>query len=214
VQIGGGNSSGFLYGSYLALADGIHLGYNFYYDAAGTGHVYNNAGATSRLTTGYGFIDLAVGNVNRPPTNVMLHATSGGVTVFGTFNNLSDRNAKRDFAPVSPAQILAKVAQLPISEWSYKADAGTRHLGPVAQDFYSIFNLGTDEKHLAPIDEGGVALAAIQGLNQKLEARSRELEAANAELRHKNESLEKRLEALEQIIPNQIRVNPGPVEFK
>jgi hypothetical protein len=35
----------------------------------------------------------------------------------------------------------------------------------VAQDFHAAFHIGTDDKHIAPIDEGGVALAAIQALN-------------------------------------------------
>ena len=33
-----------------------------------------------------------------------------------------------------------------------------------------MFNIGTDDKiAIAPIDEGGLAFAAIQGLDQKLE---------------------------------------------
>ncbi len=41
---------------------------------------------------------------------------------------------------------------------------------PMAQDFHAAFGLnGGDDKHISVIDEGGVALAAIQGLNQKLE---------------------------------------------
>jgi hypothetical protein len=203
VALGGGNSLGFLYGSYPALADGIHMGYNFYYDASGLGHVINSGGATSRLTTGYGFIDLAVGAVNAAPSTLRLHADSGGVTVYGTFNNSSDRNAKQGFAPVSASQILEKVAQLPISEWSYKEDASTRHIGPMGQDFYSIFNLGTDEKHIAPIDEGGVALAAIQGLNQKVddkEARMREQAAEINNLKERNDSLAARLNELEATV--------------
>jgi hypothetical protein len=97
-----------------------------------------------------------------------LLANSSGVTVNGTFNNSSDRNAKQDFAPVNASEILDKVTRLPLSEWSYKDDPATRHIGPVAQDFHAAFNIGTDDKHIAPLDEGGVALAAIQGLNQKL----------------------------------------------
>ncbi|HXB58633.1 MAG TPA: tail fiber domain-containing protein, partial [Candidatus Acidoferrales bacterium] len=99
-------------------------------------------------------------------------------------------NGKQDFAAVSPAQMLEKVSRLPISEWSYKVDAATRHVGPVAQDFYSIFNIGTDDKHIAPMDEGGVALAAIKGPNQKLET-------DNAKLKQENDSLAKRLDELE-----------------
>lgn len=41
----------------------------------------------------------------------------------------------------------------------------TPHLGPMAQDFHAAFNVGMDDKHMATVDEEGVALAAIQGLN-------------------------------------------------
>ena len=68
------------------------------------------------------------------------------------------------------------MAALPLARWSYKEDPGTRHLGPVAQDFYAAFNVGPDDKHIATVDADGVALAAIQGLNQKLEEGTRTLE--------------------------------------
>lgn len=64
---------------------------------------------------------------------------------------------------------VGKVAQLPIQTWAYKSDPHTKHLGPVAQDFHAAFGLGTDDKHIATVDADGVAVAAIQGLNQKLE---------------------------------------------
>ncbi len=104
--------------------------------------------------------------------------------------NGSDRNAKEDFSPVDPREVLAKVAALPLTEWQYKATPGQAHLGPMAQDFHAAFGLnGSDDKHISTVDEGGVALAAIQGLNQKLEAENAELKA--------------RLEKLEQIIYSQ-----------
>ncbi|MDB6108457.1 MAG: hypothetical protein JWR69_207, partial [Pedosphaera sp.] len=189
LELSGGNATGYLYGSFPALGDGIHLGYNYYYDANGVGHLSTSGGGTSRITARYGEIIMAVGGVNSAPTTTRVDVTTTGVSVFGTFNNSSDRNAKQDFAPVSPAQILDKVLQLPLCEWSYKTDAGTRHIGPMGQDFYSLFNIGTDEKHIAPIDEGGVALAAIQGLNQKLNEKDAQLQA-----------LAQRLEKLEQLL--------------
>jgi hypothetical protein len=192
LSLSGGNALGYLYGSFPALGDGIHLGYNYYYDASGNGHVANTGGATSRLTAGYGFVGIYIGAVNGAPGTQRLLANSSGVTVNGTFNNSSDRNLKQDFAAISPAQMLEKVGQLPITEWSYKEDPTTRHVGPVAQDFYSVFNIGTDDKHIAPIDEGGVALAAIQGLNQKLEQKETEITELKA-----------RLEKLEQLVNNQ-----------
>jgi hypothetical protein len=66
-----------------------------------------------------------------------------------------------------------------VQTWAYTKSAGVRHLGPVAQDFKAAFGLGTDERHIATVDESGVALAAIQGLNQKVE----EQRAENAELK-------------------------------
>ena len=105
------------------------------------------------------------------------------------FNNSSDRNIKEQFQPVNPAEVLARVASLPITSWNFKQDAATRHIGPMAQDFYAAFNVGSDEKHIATVDEGGVALAAIQGLNAKLKEKEAQLEA-----------LEKRLAELEKQI--------------
>jgi trimeric autotransporter adhesin len=198
-SLSGGNALGYLYGSFPALADGIHLGYNYYYDTQGNGHISNTSFGTSRLTLGFGFIGLYVGGVNGAPSTERLYADSTGVRVDGTFNNNSDRNAKENFVPVSAAHILEKVSSLPISEWSYKSDAATRHIGPMAQDFYSAFNVGTDEKHIAPIDEGGVAFAAIQGLNQKVEELKADLNDREAE----NAELKQRLEKLEQIILKQ-----------
>jgi hypothetical protein len=196
LSMSGGNSIGYLYGQYNAFGgeDGVYLGYNFYYDGNGTAHIPDTGGGTSRLAVGFSDISLFVGGVNAAPTTLRLDATSSGVTVYGTFNNSSDRNAKQDFAPVSAANILDKVLQLPLSEWSYKTDASTRHIGPMGQDFYSTFKIGTDEKHIAPIDEGGVALAAIQGLNQKLEQKDTELQA-----------LKQRLEKLEQLLEQKDR---------
>jgi regulator of replication initiation timing len=64
----------------------------------------------------------------------------------------------------------------------------------MAQDFYAAIGVGMDDKHIATVDEEGVALAAIQGLNQKL----KEQRAENANLKEQNESLEKRLDEPDQ----------------
>lgn len=209
LSLSGGNSTGYLYGSYNAFGDGIHLGYNFYADSAGASHVINPGGGTSRITAAYGAVAIFVGGVDTPPNTLRFYADTTHVEVDGTFNNNSDRNAKQNFAPVNASEILDHVLCLPISEWSYKDDPQTRHIGPMAQDFHSAFQLGTDDRHIAPIDEGGLAFAAIQGLNQKLEDRGQksedrieQLEAQNAELKRKNDTLEQRLDALEKIVQN------------
>ncbi len=97
--------------------------------------------------------------------------TGARLTDGGVWTDNSDRNAKENFAPVDGSEVLAKVAALPVQTWNYKTEGpDVRHIGPVAQDFHAAFGLGNDDKHLAALDSAGVALAAIQGLNQKLEA--------------------------------------------
>ena len=69
-------------------------------------------------------------------------------------------------------------------------------MGPMAQDFYAAFGLGGGDTTITSMDPDGVALAAIQGLNQKLEETRAELkrrDAENAELRQRMERLEKAL---------------------
>lgn len=120
---------------------------------------------------------------------LLMTLNSGGLTVNGTFVSASDRNVKENFRPVSPREVLDKVAALPITEWNYKADQGSRHIGPVAQDFHAAFGVGPDNKHIAMVDADGVALAAIQGLNAKLEEKETRIAG-----------LERRLENLERLI--------------
>ncbi len=106
----------------------------------------------------------------------------GGGRGGGGGGGRSDRNLKDNFAPVDSQEVLAKVASLPITSWNYKDDSGTRHLGPMAQDFHGAFGIGTDDKTITFLDEGGVALAAIQGLNQKLTDKDAKFQALEKEI--------------------------------
>jgi len=108
-------------------------------------------------------------------------AASSGVKLApgaGAWSSLSDRTMKSDIAPLDDAAVLAKVAALPVSEWSYNSERGVRHVGPMAQDFYAAFHIGEDDRHITSIDEDGVALAAIKALH-----------AENARLHRENASL-------------------------
>ena len=111
-----------------------------------------------------------------------------------------DRNLKENFAAIDNRDILERIINLPITQWDYKTDDESPHVGPMAQDFYAAFHLGKDDKHINTIDEGGVALAAVQGLNSKVEevAKAKDLEI-NA-LKAANQSLEKRLADLEKVV--------------
>ena len=146
----------------------------------------------------------------RASGGVLIYSSSGntaGVSLAagsGTWSSLSDRNAKDGFAPVTAQQVLAKVAALPITKWSYKTEEGVQHIGPMAQDFYAAFGVGEDNKHITTVDESGVALAAIQGLNQKLETGSQNSEVRMQKLEAENAELKARLETLEQLVSAKI----------
>jgi hypothetical protein len=108
-------------------------------------------------------------------------STGGYLSSTGSWTNSSDRALKHHFRPLNPKTVLDKVARMPITSWSYKAEQPSiRHIGPTAQDFYSAFGLGLDNKHIGTIDEGGVALAAIQGLYRRNQALERENKALSS----------------------------------
>jgi hypothetical protein len=128
-----------------------------------------------------------------PPGHFLETQTGAYLTSGGCWSTCSDRHAKRDFQPVNPAELLKKVAGLPLSSWSYRAEApSVRHLGPVAQDFYAAFGLGEDERHISSVDEEGVALGALQGLYQVVKEKEAEVAA-----------LQKRVKALERQVATQ-----------
>jgi hypothetical protein len=110
---------------------------------------------------------------------------------------------------------LNKVSRLPITEWNYRGYT-QRHIGPTAQDFHEQFPLNDDDTTLNEADLHGVALAAIQGLNQKVEERSREqgdrskeLEARSRKLEAENAALKARLARLEQLVHSLSQTGSG-----
>ena len=96
---------------------------------------------------------------------------NGDLTIDGTLTELSSREAKENFAVVDDWEVLARLEALPIATWNYKAGSPEeRHMGPVAEDFHAAFGLGADDRHIAPKDIAGVALAAIKAQQAEISA--------------------------------------------
>jgi hypothetical protein len=127
-----------------------------------------------------------------------------------SWSAVSDRDAKEHFEPVDARAVLDAVAAMPITTWNYKTqDDGVRHMGPMAQDFRAAFGLGISDRLIDTIDPDGVALAAIQGLNQGLN----QVVAENAEqiakkdaeiaaMQARLQDVEAQLAALMQLLEN------------
>ncbi len=114
--------------------------------------------------------------------------------VTGATGDFSDRNVKANFSAVEGREILERLAKVPISTWNYKAEgASIRHIGPMAQDFRSAFEVGKDDKHIHSVDANGVALAAIQALYHEVDEKDSQIAAQQQQIA----ALEARLAALE-----------------
>ena len=143
-----------------------------------------NKSFSVRSTGGVRFVSAIDGSGN-PTAGVQL--ASGG----GSWSSISDRNLKRNYEGINAQDLLQRLSMIPVSTWNYISQPDSvRHIGPTAQDFYSAFHVGEDDKHITTIDADGVALAAIQelykislALNEKtqkidlLEARIQQLQA-------------------------------------
>jgi hypothetical protein len=113
-----------------------------------------------------------------------------------SFNLTSDRSAKENFTVVDPGQVLDKLLGISITRWNFKDDPQAEHIGPVAQDFRAAFGLGANDKYIATVDAHGVALAAIQGLNRKVDQRDKELQGLLKQQQEQIEALKAEIAAV------------------
>lgn len=113
----------------------------------------------------------------------------------------SDRNLKTKITLTQGRAVLNALARLPISRWSFTGSESIRTVGPMSQDFSAAFGMGTDDKSISALNMSCVALAAIQGLNQKLDhktARSKAKEAKLAAQAHQLAALQRELAAIKK----------------
>jgi hypothetical protein len=149
----------------------------------------NNNSFSARAAGGFQFCTSSSGR-----GGAGLYVPPGG----NSWVTVSDRNAKKDFQPVDYQAVLDKLARVPIEQWHYKweSDKDTPNIGPMAQDFIAAFYPGRDDKGISTLEFDGVELAAIQGLNQKLNEKDAEIQ----NLEQQNGSLTERLNKLEAAV--------------
>jgi hypothetical protein len=191
---------------YFSTASGMATTASGYYSSAmGAFASTSDAGNVPRDGT-FVWGDSSTSTMVRPTADDQFVArAAGGVTFYsnsamttgvtlaaggGSWASVSDRERKRDFAPVDGDDILVRLAALPVTSWSYRDDdSGRRYIGPVAQDFHALFALG-DDTTIATLDVDGVTLAAVQAL----ESRTADLRGDIARLERENAALRERHE--------------------
>ena len=190
VAIGGERTFQGVLGVLASGASAIALGAG--HDAAGVGSVAlgTRATTTAGATGSFVYGDRSSPNqVQSFAPNEFLVRAAGGTYIYSNaslstgvklapsanaWSSLSDVNSKEHFRDLDGIDVLAKLAQMPIREWNYKAqDTAIRHVGPTAQDFHAAFGLGEDPLRISTIDADGIALAGVKALaleNQSLKA--------------------------------------------
>ncbi|KAG1648418.1 hypothetical protein GQR58_029846 [Nymphon striatum] len=142
--------------------------------------------------------------------------SAGNMTVAGTSTAVShisssSRSVKKDFANIDETEVMDKIKKLQITQWRYKDEAAKgKHVGPMAEEFYSLFGLGPDEKHVAATDMASIAIIAAKELQKKsdvITAENKALKHQGRVLANKNDQLQKRLTSLEELVSKLVASN-------
>ncbi len=135
----------------------------------------------------------------------------------GVFNCTSSRTTKENFLVVNGADVLLRLNGIDVTTWNYISEGRqVRHMGPMAEDFFKAFQLGTGNTSIGLQDLTGVSLAAIKELNRKtneLQQKTTEVEQLREEvnqLRQANGEMERRLATLEQLMLGQVKDTQTP----
>jgi hypothetical protein len=135
----------------------------------------------------------------------------------GVFNCTSTRTTKENFLMVDGADVLSRLKGIEVSTWNYIAEGRqVRHMGPMAEDFFKAFQLGTGNTSIGVQDLTGVSLAAIKELNRRtdqLQQKTVEVEQLRQEvdqLQQANGELERRIATLEQLMLVQAQASQTP----
>jgi hypothetical protein len=100
---------------------------------------------------------------------------------------------------VDGAGLLKKLMQLSITKWKYRG-TNEYHIGPMAQDFYKLFKVGTDDKSISSIDPAGIALIAIQEQQKTIDAQQVQIVLLREQYAGMRQAMEKLQAALDTVI--------------
>ncbi len=138
-------------------------------------------GNTNTLNWAFGRKKVVVGvalQIGNNPNN----GNGANLTEGGVWTNASDKNKKDDLQNIDGSSLLQKMKELEIQRWKY---IGTNeyHIGPYAQQFKQLFEVGNDDTSISTIDPSGVALVAIKELMQIIENQQKQIDELKAKMK-------------------------------
>jgi hypothetical protein len=197
---------GFSSGSSNNGDNNVFIGYLAGLNETGSNKLFiDNSGGDKTYALMYGEFDNKIIRfnskigINIDPTH-LIHLSGGAYSDGATWVNSSDKNLKENFEAVDGLEILKLISQLPVNKWNYKSDNhDIKHIGPIAQDFYSLFGLGNDDKSISSVDPSGVALVAIKELSRQNISMKEQIESTQQENQLLKSELQSIREEMEQI---------------
>ncbi len=178
ISLGGGNSYGFLYGSFPKFGDGIHIGYNYFNDAHDQDIVYNTGGGTSRIFMGYGIVGVYTNSgANVPTAGVYIQNGATG------WSSTSDIRLKTNIQTLP--NVLDKISQIRGVTFNWKEGNPDEQLGFIAQEVEKVYPqvISKDKDGYLSIRYSELVPVLLQGIKEQqkqieaLEARIKALEA-------------------------------------
>ena len=194
--------------------------------------VWSDGSRAADSTGAETFSVLATGGIGLYPGNAQVgilwdSGWSCTVTSGSNWACSSDRHLKENFKTLDLRDVLRRVVAMPVTSWTVIGHPDRRHIGPVAQDFHATFGLGDpkDDTHIDIGDSQGVALAAIQGLNAKVEEQATllqsrlesQLEEQAATIRdqqRKIAELTERVQNAETVVADVVALRAGLAELQ
>jgi len=129
------------------------------------------------------------------PSKLINTSTGAYLSDAGIWTNSFKTDNLGNIKTIDKEDILEKVAQLSITQWSLEGDnSGVSHIGPSAREMNNIFGLASESESISTIDPAGIALAAIQGLYKRLQEKETQIETLEQRLKE----LENKIAALKK----------------
>ena len=170
-----------------AVGEGADVNFPGITNTTAIGYNANVSNANSMVFGNGSVIAWAFGRTSTVTGNAIQVGTSSAngngafLTAGGVWTNTSDSTKKEGITTLDGTDILAKIKQLSITRWKYKG-TNEYHIGPMAQDFYKLFNVGVDDKSISSLDPAGIALKAIQAQQEEIDLLKQQINLMKTEI--------------------------------